>query len=1348
MVDLARRVLYGIPQENEVGSMIILISSIGNNAESQEFVCSTLAWKVTVELDTSSLASALSQYIDKRTNESSIDIKYLRCLSHPSIILASLNVGIGLPYSLAKLADVVAGSLNVSTEVIQVVDSSSSISFYKQLKKLRILQYENVVETKFIDRTYHVSWPLGCNHNDVGSLDIPKLYRRSLSGVPDMMLHGWHLASGFIDGEVHARKRRAVYFGSITALDGTPLQTSILSTNIISSAIFTSISSSVNRTVLFATASAFPTSSLSTVNSSVLPSLPTTMRSSFIPSAVSQASGDITNSFSNTMVILTSNVSRQTISSNFTLLIEPSSSQIFLLKSTSPPSVLDKSSSGSLFSLYPSTLKGFSNTSLPYMLTSTSSPSFSRLSVQSTAIASTAPINIDNTTLSIRASLSQVSAYSLTETPSKISTQYTLGASFSRPAPSFTVVDSLYSSHFSVASSLSLPYHRSSTETLNLSSIIQSSIPPSFSFPRNSVSDVISQSVAIQSTSLFPFLSTISDHSLSSAVSVESSHYILASSFSIPYQQNSTGIPVFASIVPSSAMGTFASSQKATGNESSEARPMQSTLILPSKTFIDVAFTSRYSATRSFSIPYQQNSTGIPVVASIAPSSSMGTFASSHKATGNESSEARSMQSTLILPSKTFIDVAFTSRYSATPSFSIPYQLNSTEVVSMLQSLISASFASSRRDTSNMSTQTILAQSTSHLPFISIINTSAHLRRSDISSQAATGMSREVSLTAVASTSIPKLASVISSHSFASSYSSIRLQGDNSSSSSIGEPVLSSRLPLDLSTTRQSNIVPSQTEFKTIASTDILLSKVPLITATVPSGSILLSETATASKVLKSVSELLSKNRTISATGAVSSTFGYTASLATTFSQFQIVTTTVKSSVTGFSSGFTFVSASSYLKTNQSLTLTSHFTNLTLVSYSMMSFSGASTVAATPILNTNPMLVNSIGRISAHVGRLLVFKIPFDTFYDRESGYTPSLSVSCRFASGQNLEKSFWILYDNTSQTLSGLPLVDEYNRQGSEGAGLEVIARDPSGGIARDVFNVYIENTPVDIQFTLTARISRQYQEFQTDSSLKSTLLNRIIRFYNVTAMSNYYISSITNGSVLFSWSDTTVSESTCNSSAITTIANNFFVQSSSGSVTEGFQQAMLPDFPVLGVTLKYFGVCSVMPTTPAAPVGPAAGERSVDIFIRYAVPTIAIAMVLAFIVGAVIFLSKRRRNKPPFFEKRTFRKGRPVLLPEEYELDGIRDPVISLPEDYVFSNTDDGNSVYSHPASDSWDEDGKSYMDNPVYGLSKFDKPPPLYKREMDSEGDYDSPYERPPPLYQMPPFYQDEDFMTSEV
>lgn len=408
----------------------------------------------------------------------------------------------------------------------------------------------------------------------------------------------------------------------------------------------------------------------------------------------------------------------------------------------------------------------------------------------------------------------------------------------------------------------------------------------------------------------------------------------------------------------------------------------------------------------------------------------------------------------------------------------------------------------------------------------------------------------------------------------------------------------------------------------------------------------------------------------------------------------------------------------------------------------------STTSVATVNPNTSPVVVNSIGRITAYVGRLLVYKVPYDTFYDMESGYTPNLFVSCRYANGLPLQKALWIVYDNTTQTLSGLPLIDEYRNQGINGARLEVIAMDMFGATARDVFNVYIENSAVDIQFGLTAKISRRFDEFQQDKSLKIALLNRIVRFYNTSVSSDYYVNSLSNGSVLFSWSDTTISGLTCNRTAITKLRS--YVQLPSGSITSEFAQAMLPDFPVLGVGLNYFGVCLISPTTTVGPAVPAAGERASDVFVHFVVPIIAAVLLLALIIASFIFISKRRRNKPSFMEKSTFRKGRPILLPEEYELDHFKTPVVSLPEDYIF-NSNKFDDTRSGPPSEDEQDDDNNFLDNPLYGLNDFAKPPPAYHQTPDiddEESVYESPYSRPPPSYQLPPIFIDQDFMTSEV
>ena len=405
----------------------------------------------------------------------------------------------------------------------------------------------------------------------------------------------------------------------------------------------------------------------------------------------------------------------------------------------------------------------------------------------------------------------------------------------------------------------------------------------------------------------------------------------------------------------------------------------------------------------------------------------------------------------------------------------------------------------------------------------------------------------------------------------------------------------------------------------------------------------------------------------------------------------------------------------------------------------------------TKIPDTVPRVVNSIGRIVAYVGRMLIYKIPADTFYDREDGWTSNLTLVCRYLDGRKIDASFWVHFDNTSQTLSGLPFLNDYNSQGSVGVGIQIIAQDRKGNFAKDVLNIYIERQPVDLQFTISLRILRSYREFLANSSLKVVLFNRVITFYNASRASSYYGSSLVNGSVIFSWSDTTIAGSVCNKAAI--VATLGRLQSSSGSTDAAFAQWMSPEFPVLGITLSYLGVC-YSTSTPVVTAGPRAGTTSNQDFLTYVVPAIAVAAVLAFIIGTVIFITRRRRMKPSFFEKDTFKHGQPVLLPEEYELDCFYEPNITLPERYIpagkikepdeLSETD----IDGRPDSD----DENNYVDNPTYGLNVFSKPPPPYpraaSRESSRRSSYESPYSRPPPAYQLPMPYVHPDFMMSEV
>ena len=613
--------MHGIPQENDVGSMILLITGIGNNGEEQEFVCKQLVWKVTVELESNSLALALSQQVENRTDNLEEGDKYLRCLTHPSVIIATLSITLkpgASTHHLTKLANSIAEALTISNKIIQVIDGSSSISFFRQLKNLRILQYQDVLKNDWNGKNYVVSWPLGCDQKEVSLRDIHTLQRRSLSSTKDLTVNSWHLTSGNINGEIRVRKRRAVFFGSITALEGTPLETSAVPTKIFSSAIFTSVTS-ISATESFNSTRAFTTFIsntsyiiLSSSVSSVTSSLETTNLSSAF-STVSQRSRNTINATHSSISpsLPSSFVITQTGSNNATLspaslssmpLLTPRSSIPLSTSAVPSASVLTSQSLSTLVSL----------ASLPQ--------SFSSRSLSSLLPFSSLPFVSSSTS-----SLAQASQTSFT------------------PLPSSRFHSSLYpTATFGNSSAIERSF---TLATISLESLGSTS---TFS-PANGSSRIFAD------TSSKLKLTNVS-HVQSTPFSITVTASIIASTGPISKHSNTSFMKYF------SAETSFYTSMNPTSLTSLSTR-VSSLTRMESLSSIVPSSTIRFSVTKMSSVPYQRNSSGILNTATVGYSTVLSTPASSRRDTSLTTSRPASKPSISISPS-TSTALANTSVYS------------------------------------------------------------------------------------------------------------------------------------------------------------------------------------------------------------------------------------------------------------------------------------------------------------------------------------------------------------------------------------------------------------------------------------------------------------------------------------------------------------------------------------------------------------------------------------------------------------------------------------------------------------------------------------------------------------
>ena len=401
--------------------------------------------------------------------------------------------------------------------------------------------------------------------------------------------------------------------------------------------------------------------------------------------------------------------------------------------------------------------------------------------------------------------------------------------------------------------------------------------------------------------------------------------------------------------------------------------------------------------------------------------------------------------------------------------------------------------------------------------------------------------------------------------------------------------------------------------------------------------------------------------------------------------------------------------------------------------------------SVSPVPDSSPELVNSLGTLTAKVGRVFSYKVPIDTFFDNQDGNTSNLILRCLTTSGNELSSFFWLQYNNKTQTFSGLPMIQDYQNQVSSGLQLILVAFDKAGNTARDIFYVVITSPIVSVLFSITATIRRNYSDFALDSSLKIALANRIAAFYKDTAV-NILVTSVRQGSVLFSWSNSSLDSSTCNSSVVNEITRK--VQLSNGVLTSDFTQALLPEFPLTGISVQSLGACA--PNATEGPITPGLPSQrtSTDTFIRYALPILVVALVAAVIIVLLILNLKRRRRKPPAKDALTFKKGRPVLLPEEYEMKYFPKPPVVLVEDDIVEKEPAVKfpNIYDEP----YDDKGGLINDYEEPFLPSWMPAPPPYRSQASSRASSrPSPsYHRPPPTYSLPPPYTPPESMTSQV
>lgn len=390
----------------------------------------------------------------------------------------------------------------------------------------------------------------------------------------------------------------------------------------------------------------------------------------------------------------------------------------------------------------------------------------------------------------------------------------------------------------------------------------------------------------------------------------------------------------------------------------------------------------------------------------------------------------------------------------------------------------------------------------------------------------------------------------------------------------------------------------------------------------------------------------------------------------------------------------------------------------------------------TPVANYNPILRNQIDRLNCTLGQLFVFKVPEDTFFDKKDGSTRKLNLSLRNSDGSEISPDEWLQFDSKNQEFYGVPMKGDVK---SRIYHLE--ARDKEGLAARDSLKVHVSiPSPREYSVEFSMFLEIPFEDFAKSAKRKRLFIEKVCELFGDSDTSAVSLESITTGSTVVTWRNTTLPTRNCPNEEIDKLRK--VVVKEDKTLTDRVDNIMGSGFfPVKQISLTPLGSCLGELTgihKPDSVIPPLDDSRTVgatndEYLITFVLPAIIILtmLILAGII-ACIFYKRRRSGKMSVSEqddeRQSFRnKGIPVIFQDELDEKpdpGNKSPIILKEEKPPLPPPDYQKS-----------EDGADVPMLPKENSEEPYQPPPPFATNRDNNRQ-NRP--KPTPTYRKPPPY----------
>ena len=240
-------------------------------------------------------------------------------------------------------------------------------------------------------------------------------------------------------------------------------------------------------------------------------------------------------------------------------------------------------------------------------------------------------------------------------------------------------------------------------------------------------------------------------------------------------------------------------------------------------------------------------------------------------------------------------------------------------------------------------------------------------------------------------------------------------------------------------------------------------------------------------------------------------------------------------------------------------------------------------------VNGNPPMVNATwGSLNASYCSLFYFRIPDNTFVDKEDGSTRNLTLSLHYENDTLVDPTSWLQLNVNLQTLYGyLKASDDERSNSDKFFNYKLRARDSSGLTAEVSFSIKIPPKPPEVYFRIDLAVNSFEAQGTPDVNEVLFLAYKIFSFFQDISFSTMNILSfqknnskeLTQDRIAFGWTNCTISGKDCPADLVNSLINRIIMPD--GTPNPTFSASFQPQYTIHDLKARKVGPCQDLSTS-----------------------------------------------------------------------------------------------------------------------------------------------------------------------